>query len=889
MIYTGRTLVIDMKTGEVIRAPGTGEVQQHPTWSPDGSEIAFSALVEGRFRLYTFPSSGGEAREIPATSDLPTHARSPSWGGEGIVFVSQSLDGTVADLMVTDGTIITPLTTHEAIDKMAAVSPDGKKVAFVSERTGDEEIWVIPIEGGDAIRLTFESGEDLYPAWSPDGKRLAYSTERGGQRFLAVIDAAGGEPVVFHGNGGQPSWSRDGKTILLSKMPPSPPTYNGNPTRVADWNRRALFPNHEAFELFRVRAPLPLEVATSVALPPLESRRERNRRIFDDVAATQRRLYYRDGNRSKSWDDTVAGMSHTAEMAVDDEELEVIVDRLVSERPTIRNEARSPHGVVASAHPLATEVGLDVLRRGGNVVDAAIAVSFMLGVVEPDASGIGGDGMMLIHLVDREKTVAIDFKDQAPMRATRDNPALFDKGRSKTHGPAAVNIPGPVAGMDLAYRKYGSGRIEWKDLVLPASRAAAEGVEVTPGLASSMERGKTFLEKYPEAARIYLPDGKPIQAGDILVNSDYAHTLRTIAEEGADAFYRGSVAKAIAKDMRANGGIITFEDLAQYRAIEREPLSGHYRGYQIKTAPPPVSAGSSLIQMLQILDHYPLSPKAHYRMDTDSFHFMVEAWKRISRVRLVADPFVWDVDLSDVLSRDWAAERFESIDPDRAWPGPALPEDPSQLESYRKERISTGTTAAVVADSKGNMVALTQTLSTWGGAFYVSEGLGFLYNNHLRGFRSRPGQFGSLTPLARSSTGICPTLIFKSEGDKNVPYIAIGAAGNAWITASIYELLAGIIDFGLSPQEAIESPRFLVNRKRFPSDRPPIPGRVQYEQGIEGRVVREMRARGHRLEPIGMKGELVMGYAAVAVVDLANGEVVAGADPRRSHQALGLR
>ena len=645
IIYAGRALVIDTQTGGVIRGPGIGEVQEHPTWSPDGSEIAFSALVNDRFRLYTVPSSGGEAREIPATSGLETHARTPSWGGDRIVFVSQKLDGTASDLLVVDGTGVNPLTTHEAVDKMPAVSPDGKQVAFVSERSGDEEIWVIPIEGGDAIRLTFQDGEDLYPAWSPDGKRLVYSTERGGKRFMAVIDAAGGEPVVFHGDGGQPSWSRDGKTILLSKMTSSPPAYNGNPTRLADWNRSALFANHGAFELVRVQAPAPLEVATSVTLPPLESQGERNRRIYDEVVATQRRLYYKEGEKKSKWDATASDLRHAAEVATDDGELEAIVDRLVSERPAIRSEVRSSRGVVASAHPLATEVGLDVLRRGGNVVDAAIAVSFMLGVAEPDASGIGGDGMMLVHLVDREKTVAIDFKDQAPSRATRDNPALFDGGRSKNHGPASVNIPGPVAGMDLAFRKYGSGRITWADLVLPAARAAADGVEVTPGLASSMNIGKTYLEKYPAAAHIFLPEGTPVQAGEILVNADYARTLQTIAEEGADAFYRGSIAKAIAKDMRANGGIITFEDLAQYRAIERDPLVGRYRGLEVRTAPPPVSAGSSLIQMLQILDHHPFRQEAHYRADVDSFHFMVEAWKHTSRKRLVADPFVWDVRL----------------------------------------------------------------------------------------------------------------------------------------------------------------------------------------------------------------------------------------------------
>jgi gamma-glutamyltranspeptidase/glutathione hydrolase len=283
-----------------------------------------------------------------------------------------------------------------------------------------------------------------------------------------------------------------------------------------------------------------------------------------------------------------------------------------------------------------------------------------------------------------------------------------------------------------------------------------------------------------------------------------------------------------------------------------------------------------------------MQSNAHYRADADSLHYMVESWKHISRTRRVADPAIWDIDLSEVLSPDWAKARFAKIDPKRASPGPDMPTDESELEEYRKQRISTGTTAAVVADSQGNMVAITQTLSTWGGAFYVSEGVGFLYNNHLRGGRSRPGRLGSLTPLARSSTGICPTLVFRRQGEERIPFMAIGAAGNAWITASVYEVLTSIVDFGLSPQQAIESPRFLTSRKRFPRDRPPIPPHIWYEQGIAGSVIDDMRERGHNMTPMGMKGEVVMGYAAVAVVDMEHGEVVAGAEPRRSHHAAGI-
>lgn len=890
LIHSGRVLVSNLLGDEITRLSGVGEVQEHPSWSPDGNYIAFSALVTGRFRIYRVPSVGGTATEVPGMSELRGHARTPTWAGNDIVFVHEDLSGFRSDLMVVtpEGELV-ELTTNEAVDIMPTVSPDGARVAFVSHRSGDEEIWLISIQGGEATRLTFHRGEDRHPAWSPDGQRLVYSTERGGERYLAAIDADGGEPTVFYRGGGQPAWSRDGRFIILAQLPSRPRVYNGNPQRLPEWERVTLFSHRGAFELFSVPAPSPQDRSVSVAFPALESRGERNRHVFDQVVTIHQRLYYPAGPSRETWDGVAEQLRPLAEKAEDDTELEAVVDQLILERPLIKEEAQSQRAVIASAHPLATEVGIDVLRRGGNVVDAAVAVSFMLGVVEPDASGIGGDGMMMIHLKDLEKTVAIDFKDQTPSRATADNPALFENGRLKTHGPAAVNIPGVVAGMGFAFEKYGSGVVGWADLIAPAARAAAEGVEVTLGLATSLAEGEAYLEKYPAAAQLLVPEGIPLGVGDILVNEDYARTLQEIADEGANAFYRGSIADAIVRDMKTNGGIITAQDLSGYRAIEREPLVGHYRNFAIKTAPPPVASGASLIQMLHILDHYPLDSDKHFRSSADSFHYMVEAWKNISRKRLVADPHHWEVDLSEALSKDWARSRFEKIDPLKASPEPLLPVNEEDLEDYRRERISTGTTAAVVADSQGNMVALTQTLSTWGGACYVSEGLGFLYNNHLRGFRARPGRMGSLKPLARSSTGICPTLIFRRRSEDLVPTMAVGAAGNAWITASVYQLIAGIIDFGLSPQEAIESPRFLVRRKRFLRDRPAIAGRVQYEQSISGAVIREMRQRGHRFEPMGMKGELSMGFAAVAVVDIENGVVTAGAEPRRSHDAKGLQ
>ncbi|MBK5254995.1 MAG: gamma-glutamyltransferase, partial [Vicinamibacteria bacterium] len=292
-----------------------------------------------------------------------------------------------------------------------------------------------------------------------------------------------------------------------------------------------------------------------------------------------------------------------------------------------------------------------------------------------------------------------------------------------------------------------------------------------------------------------------------------------------------------------------------------------------------------LLQTLQILDGAPTGRRGQYTQDASAFHYMVEAWKRAGRGNLVADPAFYTLNLEGPLSLPWARKQFAMIDPSKATADPEYPEDDDDEREYKRERIGTGTTAAVVIDSLGNMVALTQTLSTWGGAFYVSDGLGFLYNNHLRSFRRQPKRFNSLAPLARAATGIAPTLVFKREDGKSEPVVAIGAAGNAWISSAVYQILTGILDRGLGPQQAVEQPRFLVGRKQFPLRQPPVPSRILYEDLIPRRVVEEMRSFGHRLEPIGLKGELVMGYASVAVRDPRTGTVKGGADPRRSHQA----
>jgi gamma-glutamyltranspeptidase/glutathione hydrolase len=459
-------------------------------------------------------------------------------------------------------------------------------------------------------------------------------------------------------------------------------------------------------------------------------------------------------------------------------------------------------------------------------------------------------------------------------------------GRIVGDGPAAANIPGVVAGLEYLYRHYGSGKVKWEDLVAPAIALADQGFVLDESLPSSIAEGRRFLEKWPEAAKIYLPGGNVPRPGDRFVNKDYAATLAAIQKGGADAFYRGEIAKQIAADMEASGGLITYADLAQYRALEREPVRGHYRGHALYASGPPVSTGVQLFESLQVLELYRPKAGARASTDPDYLHYLVEAWKVRDPVRRIADPERWPVDFAEHLTDEHAKKLFGKIDPVKAgrWER-QTPEDTPAEPQAPQPRIGTGTTSFAVADVDGNMIAITQTLSTWGGTFYVSKGLGFLYNNHLRSSRTTPGAYGSLVPLMRSSTASVPTLVFETRPDgTEIPRLAVGCAGNAWIPVSVYTIITGVIDGGLGAQAAIEAPRFLPGRD--PADPLESAERVEIEDRFPRGLLQDLIGRGHRFQKIGRKGEVRYGYAAAIVVDTAGGKVAGGAEPRRSHAAV---
>jgi gamma-glutamyltranspeptidase len=945
------TMTPEGRQGKAVTA-GDGEViEREPAWSPDGSRLAYAADRGDGFDIIVVPIRNGAANgpPMPITA-MAGDERWPSWTPDGrLVFAHREgrPAGRAADPgLQWDLYLVRPVQGSNAWQAPVAltqttdsetyprVSPDGSKVAFISERDAEDDLdlwWMsvpapavakpvplgtrpakpvtasIPGAGNEgrplrATRIARARGNEAYPAWAPDNLRLAfYAVREGiGSVWVAAVEpprAEGNEaavprpkpaaqPQLVSRQGGAPAWSPDGRTLLVSGLPDPQPVYNGNPLR-NDVEAPPLFALNAAFQLWRLPAPLPVHEEGGAVEAELAPSPAMFGAVFDRVWGTLRALYYSAGASAEQWAGTRDKFRGRAVAARGESDFETVVDEMVAAQPLIKPVVTSSGAVIVSGHPLASEAGRLAFEKGGNVVDAMIAVSFALGVVEPEASGIGGDGSAVLYLKGMARPTVIEYKDMTPIKATPDNPALMQDGRIVADGPAAANIPGVVAGLEYAYRHYGSGAVKWEDLVAPAIGLADEGFILDEGLPSSIAEGRRFLEKWPEAAKIYLPGGKVPKPGERFFNKDYASTLRAIQKGGADAFYRGDVARAIAADMEANGGILTYADMAQYRAIERAPVAGHYRGHTLYAGGPPVSTGIQLFESLHVLEHYQPKPGARAAADPDYLHYLVESWKVRDPLRRVADPERWPVEFEEHLTAAHAKQLFDKIDVSEASryerqatedaPGTSTPTPPSP-------RIGTGTTSFAVADAEGNMIAVTQTLSTWGGTFYVSKGLGFLYNNHLRSNRLTAGAYGSLVPLMRSSTASVPTLVFeRNAAGVEVPRLAVGCAGNAWIPLTVYTIITGVIDGKLGAQAAIEAPRFLPGRD--PADPLESAGRVEIEDRFPRPLLEDLMARGHRFQKIGRKGEVRYGYAAAITVDVANKRVEGGAEPRRAHTA----
>lgn len=535
-------------------------------------------------------------------------------------------------------------------------------------------------------------------------------------------------------------------------------------------------------------------------------------------------------------------------------------------------DARGKNGMVASAHPLASQVGVDILKAGGNAVDAAVAVGFALGVIEPNASGIGGGGFMLIWLADAGRPVYIDFRGKAPSGTSDTMFELDEDGKVKPDargfnpavvGGRSVAVPGEVSGLLLAQEKF--GRLGRRAVMQPAIDHAENGIVVSEVLAGMITEHYDVLLAYPETGRIYLDDDFPKMPGDRVVNPDLAKTLRGVAEDGRSAFYSGRVARAIVDAVQADGGTMTMDDIAGYLVSYRRPVRGSYRGYGILSAPPPSSGGAHVIELLNIMEQFDV--KGMGFGTTPSLHAWGEAMKLVyaDRAKFMGDDDFVRVPVDALVSKDYARERFGLIDMRRA------------AESYPAGKPFAGdsgsTTHYSVVDADGNMVACTKTINHFFGSGVTAPGTGVLLNDQMDDFDKRPGQANSIEPGKKPLSSMSPTLLLKD----GKPFATMGSPGGMRIISTMALLISNLVDHGMDIQSAIEAPR--INSYED--------GPLKVESRISPEVLSGLEALGHEIDVRG-EFDLYFGGAQGIVIDPETGELYGGADPRRDGQAIGF-
>src|SRR4051812_14823281 len=500
------------------------------------------------------------------------------------------------------------------------------------------------------------------------------------------------------------------------------------------------------------------------------------------------------------------------------------------------------NGMVASQEKRATHVGVEILKAGGNAVDAAVAVGFALAVTHPQAGNIGGGGFMLVHLASRNETIAIDYRETAPAAMTRDV-FLDEKGEAdpkKSRDSAlGTGVPGTVAGLALAHEKYGSGKFTLAQLIAPAIKFAREGFAVDDELAETLPRAQPRLAVWPAAAKIFLKaDSVALRHGDILVQSDLAASLEMIARDGPRAFYEGPLSEKIVAAVRQNGGIMTRDDLKNYQAIIRPAVRGTYRGYDVASMPPPSSGGVHLIEMLNILEGFPLRETGPQSAAT--LHLMIEAMKPAyaDRAKFLGDPAFVKVPVAGLTSKRYAAELRKAIDPERARPAQSIRAgNPAAHEGDNTTHFS-------VIDSEGNAVANTYTLNFSYGLGLVADGTGILLNNELDDFAAKPGApnaYGLVGgdanapgPGKRPLSSMSPTIVFR---DGRV-LLVTGTPGGSRIITTVLQVVLNVVDHQMNIAEAVAAPRLHHQW---------LPDRVFAEKGISPDTLRILEARGHKI------------------------------------------
>jgi gamma-glutamyltranspeptidase/glutathione hydrolase len=497
------------------------------------------------------------------------------------------------------------------------------------------------------------------------------------------------------------------------------------------------------------------------------------------------------------------------------------------------------NGMVVTQEAIATRVGVDILQKGGNAVDAAVAVGFALAVSYPRAGNIGGGGFMLIHCSGGDD-IAIDYRETAPAAITAtsflDAQGNADPQKSR-FSALAIGVPGTVAGLALAEAKYGSGRFTLADLIAPAIALARDGIMVTGDTADSLPNDHSRLARWPASAKIFLKaDGGALAPGDRLVQSDLAGTLEAIAQSGPRAFYEGPIAQKLAAAVQAEGGVMTVGDLKDYRAAERTPVRGTYRGYDIVSMPPPSSGGIELIEMLNILEGYDIA----HADETQALFLLVEAMKRAyaDRTLFLGDPDSVTVPVGRLIAKDYAATWRATINPRRATPADEIRAGGSVTPEGRN------TTHFSVADRFGNVVSNTYTLNFSYGLGLVASGTGILLNNELDDFAAKPNApnaYGLLGfaanapgPGKRPVSSMTPTIVLKD----GKPFLITGSPGGSRITTAVLQIVVDVIDRDMDIASAVSAPR-IHNQW--------MPDQVFAEPGLSSDLIAALEARGDKV------------------------------------------
>jgi gamma-glutamyltranspeptidase/glutathione hydrolase len=503
--------------------------------------------------------------------------------------------------------------------------------------------------------------------------------------------------------------------------------------------------------------------------------------------------------------------------------------------------ALGPNGMVVSQEAKATRIGVEILERGGNAVDAAVAVGFALAVTLPRAGNLGGGGFMLVHLAERDETVAIDYRETAPAAATRDM-FLDEKGepdpRKSRDSGLSVGVPGTVRGLALAHERYGSGQFTLADLIAPAERLAQDGIAVEDDLADSLPQAAGRLGRFPATRAVFFKGDQPYGRGERLLQADLANTLAAIAQEGPDAFYKGGIAGNIAAAVQAAGGLMTVQDLAAYEAVIRQPVRGTYRGHDIVSMPTPSSGGIHLIQILNILEGFDLASLG--AGSADAVHLLAEAMKPAyaDRATWLGDPERVKVPVRGLTAKRYAEALRAAIDLKRARPADEIKAgDPLPHEADQTTHFS-------VVDRHGNAVANTYTLNFSYGLGLVAEGTGVLLNNEMDDFSAKAGaqnayglvggETNSVAPGARPLSSMTPSFVFR---DGRL-LLVTGSPGGSRIISTVLQVIVNVLDFRMNLAEAVAAPRVHHQWR---------PDALLVETGLSPDTLHLLRERGHKV------------------------------------------